>query len=51
MYDESNLRNFRKSYPSKDPDLQAKYEHFLDEAKVLFNEFTTHSRPAADGQF
>jgi len=40
------------SYPARDPDVQAKYEHFLDEAKILFNEFTTgHSRAPVDGQF
>lgn len=39
------------SYPCEDADKNAQYDHYIEEAKILFNEFTTSNRPNVDGQF
>lgn len=43
-FDDSNLGNFRSSFPAKNPDLQLKYEAYMDEARNIFNEFTSSTK-------
>jgi len=43
-FDDQNLGNFRSSFPAKNPDLQNKYEAYLEESRNIFNEFTSSNK-------
>jgi hypothetical protein len=35
------MGNYRWAYPAKNPEQQGKYEMFLEEARMAFNDFTS----------
>jgi hypothetical protein len=48
------MGNYRCAYPAKNPEQQGKYEMFLEEARMAFNDFTsshTHKQPALHDQY